>query len=460
LFVYCAAGVKPPVEAVARDYEREFGVTVQLQFGGSESLLGQAEITKTGDLYLPADDSYIDLARGKNLIDETMPVALMQAVVGVRKGNPKNVRTLADLGRADMRLSLADPDAAAIGKLVRNRLRGLGTWDVASRRVIVTKPTVNDVANDIKLGTVDAGFVWDANVRLMPDDLDMVVPRELDGVKAKVTVSVLKSSKQPTAALHFARYLTARNRGLLQFEKQGYKAAEGDEWTDHPELRLFSGAMLQPAIEETIAEFEQREGAQVTRVYNGCGILVSQMRTGSVPDAYFACDPSFMTQVGDLFQDPLVISKNRMVLLVARGNPLGVHELEDLAALKVRIGVGNEQQSALGVLTRDVLKAAGLYDQVMKNVTVQSPTGDYLVNQTRAGALDVAIVYASNAALVKDQLDSVPLNVPGSVATQPFAVGKESKYKHLAGRLLETIRARASRERFEAVGFQWADGRQ
>ena len=36
--------------------------------------------------------------------------------------------------------------------------------------------------------------------------------------------------------------------------------------------------MLRPAIEETIKDFEQREGAQVTTIYNGCGILVAQIK--------------------------------------------------------------------------------------------------------------------------------------------------------------------------------------
>ena len=39
LVVYCAAGLKIPVEAVARDYELAYGVEVQLQFGGSNTLL-------------------------------------------------------------------------------------------------------------------------------------------------------------------------------------------------------------------------------------------------------------------------------------------------------------------------------------------------------------------------------------------------------------------------------------
>ncbi len=34
LLVFCAAGLKLPVEAVAREYEQTFGVQVQLQYGG------------------------------------------------------------------------------------------------------------------------------------------------------------------------------------------------------------------------------------------------------------------------------------------------------------------------------------------------------------------------------------------------------------------------------------------
>src|SRR5256885_9955496 len=52
-----------------------------------------------------------------------------------------------------------------------------------------------------------------------------------------------------------------------------------------PYTTLFR-SMLRPAIEETIQDFERREGVSVTRVYNGCGILVAAMRAGDRPDAY------------------------------------------------------------------------------------------------------------------------------------------------------------------------------
>ncbi len=458
LLVYCAAGIKPPVEAVAREYEEAFGVPVQLQFGGSEYLLGQAELSRRGDLFLPADDSYTAKARSKGLVDETLPLARVRPVLAVKKGNPKRIAALADLLRADVSLGIPDSEVTASGKLVRQRLARTGQWQPLDAKKKASKPTVNEVANDIVLGAVDAGFVWDAIVSQTPQ-LETVRLPQLDGVTAQVEVSVLKSSKQPTAALHFARYLAARDKGLITFKKGGYEPAAGDEWADKPELRLLAGAMLRPAIDETIDAFEKREGVVVNRVYNGCGILVSQMKLGEQPDAFFSCDQTFLDMVGDRFPQPVEIARNRLVILVPKGNPLTIRGLDDLAAPGRRVGVGDPERSALGVLTKKVLDEAKLADAIRSNVVVESPTGDYLVNQLRAEAVDAVIAYASNGATVADKVDAVKINADAGIATQPFAIEKGTRYKQLAGRLLDALRSPASRARFESAGFQWSASR-
>src|SRR5262245_49945166 len=92
LVVYCAAGLRTPVEAVAKEYEAAYGVPVQIQYGGSQTLLANIEVSHRGDLYIPADESYLKTARDKNLIDETIPLASMAPVLAVKQGNPKNLR--------------------------------------------------------------------------------------------------------------------------------------------------------------------------------------------------------------------------------------------------------------------------------------------------------------------------------------------------------------------------------
>src|SRR5437588_12260181 len=51
LLVYCAANLKVPVEEVARDYRKAYGIGIQLQFGGSQTQLTNAEISHRGDLF-------------------------------------------------------------------------------------------------------------------------------------------------------------------------------------------------------------------------------------------------------------------------------------------------------------------------------------------------------------------------------------------------------------------------
>jgi len=449
ILVYCAAGLRQPVEAAINAY----GGEVQLQFGGSQTLLANAELTRKGDLFIPADDSYLSIARTKNLLAESIPLARMTPVLAVAKGNPKGIRSLSDLLKAEVRLAQANPDAAAVGKLVREALEKRGQWAALKEHTLVFKPTVNEIANDLKLGSADAGFVWDATVRQYPE-LERVSGVEFD-VVAHVSVGVLKSSTRPAAALRFARFLAAQDRGLLEFRKYGYEVEDGDAWEEKPSLVLFGGAMLRPAIEKTLTEFEAREGCSITRVYNGCGILVGQMQAGAKPDLYFACDAQFMSQVKEKFYPALDVSLNQLVILVPKGNPKGVRTLKDMAKPGLRIGVGHEKQCALGQLTQQTLVQTKLQEQVMKNVVVQTPTGDLLVNQLRTGSLDAVIAYISNAVSAADVLEAHPIDIPCALAVQPVAVARDASRKQIAARLIEALRSAESRARFEAEGFRW-----
>ncbi len=455
LLVYCAAGLKVPVEKTAQDYEKEYGVRVQLQYGGSETLLTNLALSRRGDLYIPADTSYLEQARGKSLIDETLEIGQMSPVIAVQKGNPRKIATLDDLLRPEVRLAQANPDAAAIGKLTRATLEKSKQWEAVKQHTHVFKGTVTDVANDVKVGTVDAGIVWDVTVRQYPE-LEAVVIPQLRGVRSQIALGVLRSTAQPSAALRFARYLTARDRGLKQFTQAGFPVIEGDAWAEKPQLHLLAGSMLRPALQDTLRAFEAREGIPpIKTIYNGCGILVAQMKAGEHPDAYFACDRSFMTQVHDLFLDENVISSNQLVILVLKGNPHKIRSLQDLAKPGLRVGVGHEQQCAMGALTQETLKQSGLQDRVMDNVKVRVPTGDMLVNQLRVRSLDAVIAYISNGTVAADELEAIRIDIPCAVAQQPFAIGKESQHRHLTERLLTAIRSRESRERFESAGFKW-----
>ncbi len=454
LLVFCAAGIRAPVEAVARDYEQAFGVQVQLQYGGSGTLLSNLRVTQTGDLFLAADESYVRSARAAGLLAEVIELARQRPVIAVPRGNPKNIRTLEDLQRPDVHVAMANPDAASIGRTVRSLLQQAEKWAALERRITVFKPTVNDVANDVKLGSVDAGIVWDATAHQYPE-LEIVTVPLFETSAETISIGVLRSSAQPAAALRFARYLGAPEKGLRQFRRFHYEPADGDEWAETPEIVLFSGAMLRPGIEKTLREFEAREGCRITTVYNGCGLLVAQMRAGQRPDAYFSCDTSFMNSVADLYLDPVDVVDNHLMIIVQKGNPRGIHTVQDLARPGLRVGLPHHEKSAMGNITWKMLAQMNLYDALRQNVEVESPTGDFLVNQLRTGSLDAIIACRSNWAGVREHLDAIPIDQPLARMTQPYAVGRGTRHKQMMARLQDALTSAASRERFEAEGFGW-----
>ena len=177
LLFHCAAGLRKPMSEIARQYEEEFGVKVNLQFGGSGALASQLELAG-GDLYLPADQSYIDSAREKGLMEEAIPVALLTAGLVVPKGNPRGLTTLSDLGKEGLKISLAER-SASVGRFTWKVLEEEGLLARVNPNVVVTKPTVNAIVEDVATGAVDVSLAWDAVAKNFSEVEWLAVPEVL-----------------------------------------------------------------------------------------------------------------------------------------------------------------------------------------------------------------------------------------------------------------------------------------
>ncbi len=462
IFVFCAAGMRAPIERIVDDYNREFGVTVRINYDGSNTLLSSIATHDKGDLYLAADDFYISLAQERGLVQEMLPLARMRPVIAVREGNPKNIQSLDDLFRDDVKTAVGNPEQAAIGKKTKQLLTASGHWERLERQVTdngVFEPTVPAVANAVKVGAIDAGIIWDTTAKVV-SGLEPVHVPELDKGVSDVTLGVLTSTEQPTAALHLARYIAARDKGLVTFGDLGWEPVDGDRWSDVPQMTFYCGSVNRRAVESVVAEFEQREGVRINTVYNGCGILTGQMRTildkdqgKGFPDTYLACDVYYLETVKELFQDAVQISDTEVVIVVAKGNPKNIQSLEDLAKPGMRVSVGQPKQCTIGVLTKQLLESEGLLDQVMENVVTQTQTSALLVPTVTTNSVDATLAYATDTLAESDKIDVIRIDSSAGTAVQPFSIARSSDQKYLARRFYKAIAG--AKENFESAGFHW-----
>lgn len=450
--LYCASGIKNPVAEIAKLYHEKYNVRVDIQYGGSGTLLSNLQIAKKGDLYIAGDDSYLTIAKDKGLIAEIQPLAQMLPVIIVKKGNPKGIKGIEDLSNKQIKVSLGNPGATAIGQLFKEICQKTNSWNAIEANAKVFKPTVNDIVTDVHIGAVDACVGWDATAKQY-DDLEIISIGNDESIKRTIEVGVLSYSEKATEALKFLRFMSSPEFGNPVFAKHGFTPIEGDTWAENPKVVLLSGGLNRLSVEPTIQRFEAREGVEITRIYNGCGVLVSQIRAGTEHDAYLTCDTSYMTQVEPLFKDINTLTSTKIIIITQKGNPKKINNLKDLTREGLKIGVTNPKQSALGFLVNKLLNEKGLWDGIYPNICSQTPTADLLVNQLRTGSLDAAIVYISNVTKVKDKIEIIDINGPGNTAIQNYGIVKTSSNGWIMKRLLEELYADKSIESFGDNGM-------
>jgi molybdate transport system substrate-binding protein len=210
IFVYCAVGAKDAVSELAKSFEADTDVKVRITTANSGQLLGQIELSKIGDVYVPGDTGFVATAKERKLVsDDGKVFCYFVPTIIVGKGNPKGIKELKDLLNPGMRLALADPKAA-IGVLQEKVFTKNAIDQEALKKNTVDMPaTVAEVALKVKLGAADAGIVWNTVAAQFAEDTQAVaIPLEKN-VVGSVPAAVLTCSKNPKAAAAFVDYLVS-----------------------------------------------------------------------------------------------------------------------------------------------------------------------------------------------------------------------------------------------------------
>ena len=224
LMVFAGAASKPPAQEAKKVYEKAHpDVQIDITFGGSGTILQQMMLEQIGDIYMPGSDDFMDKAEAKKaVIPETRKiVAYLIPTICVQHGNPKNIRSLADLARPGVTVGLAKPEAVCLGDASEVVLRKAGLLDEVKRNVITYALSCEQTQQLVQLGEVDAVIGWDAFKSWAPDKIDLVKidPKYLRVHNIPAAVAVY--SQQRAAAEKFIAFLTSK-QGKRIFAKHGY----------------------------------------------------------------------------------------------------------------------------------------------------------------------------------------------------------------------------------------------
>jgi len=142
--VFAAASLKEAMDEQAKRFGSVAGSKVIVAYGGSNALARQIEAGAPADVFVSADEDWMDYLDQRHLLVAGSRSNLLsnELVLIAPAGSRQTLRIERpfDLAAAlgDNKLAMANPDSVPAGKYGRSALESLGVWKSVEKRVVRT----------------------------------------------------------------------------------------------------------------------------------------------------------------------------------------------------------------------------------------------------------------------------------------------------------------------------------
>ncbi len=230
LTVFAAASLKESLDEAASAYQRASGPPVQVSYAASSTLARQVEQGAPADVFVSADQEWMDYLQQRKLIDPALRRDLLgntlvlvapaasKAQVDLRKPGA----LLAALG-AQGRLAVGQTASVPAGKYARAALQALGQWDSVQPRLAESE-SVRSALMLVARGEAPLGIVYGSDAQAEPK-VRVVATFPADSHAPIVyPVAPLRASAQGKAAAEFVRWLGTPPAQAI-FRRHGFSLA-------------------------------------------------------------------------------------------------------------------------------------------------------------------------------------------------------------------------------------------
>ncbi|RTZ17317.1 molybdate ABC transporter substrate-binding protein [Vibrio aquaticus] len=141
--VYAASSMTQALQALSTQFEREHDVKVTLIFAGTSSLARQIEQGAPADIFIAANQKWMDYLLSKEAIDSdavTIVASNQLVVVGQQATHLETANAQSWLDTLDgQRLALGQTNAVPAGIYAKQSLQALGVWSNLAGQLAPTK---------------------------------------------------------------------------------------------------------------------------------------------------------------------------------------------------------------------------------------------------------------------------------------------------------------------------------
>lgn len=220
LTVFAAASLKSVFTELGTQFENTNpGTTVEFNFAGSSDLVTQLTQGAPADVFASADTPNMDKAVDAGLIDgEPVPFATNTLTIVTAPGNPKHIRSFADLAKPGMAVVVCAPQVPC-GSAAEKIERSTGV----TLSPVSEESAVTDVLGKVTSGQADAGLVYVTDANGAGDAVAAIGFPESAAAVNTYPIGTLKAAGNGAAAQRFVA-LVVSPEGQKALSEAGFGA--------------------------------------------------------------------------------------------------------------------------------------------------------------------------------------------------------------------------------------------
>lgn len=227
LLVLGASSLTESLQRAGAAWTAHGNPNVQFSFDASSRLAKQVEAGVPADVFLSADQEWMDYLAIRGLIDASTRLELLgnSLVAVIGSNSTLALQSAVDLGKPEIRRLALGGENVPVGRYARAALTHVGVWQSAQGRV-VNGENVRTVLGWVANGDADAGVVYATDARVDPR---VKVAFTFPAATHPAIVypgAVLKSSTRAADAAAFLAFCRSAE-GRAIFEAAGFSAAPG-----------------------------------------------------------------------------------------------------------------------------------------------------------------------------------------------------------------------------------------
>ncbi len=230
LLVFAAASMTNVLGELSAEWEKTSGQKVRLSFAASSVLARQIEAGGEAQVFVSADQEWMDYLAARNLIDKASRRNLVgNRLVLIAPADSKielKIKPGFKLATAlgDGRLATGDPDTVPVGRYAKSALEYLRVWDAVADK-LVRAENVRAAMTYVARGEAPLGIVYATDAAV--DSKVRVVATFPDNTHAPITYPAAALAKAGPDAAAYLSFLGSsgaapiwKKFGFLELDKQ------------------------------------------------------------------------------------------------------------------------------------------------------------------------------------------------------------------------------------------------